>query len=203
MENYIDLWTRVPDIVSLGEEAIRFFNKRLPETDREPKRYLQISDKTTRETLLLILIDASDGASEVTIEKKALQRVQDQTAYLLSQNKKMTSRESDIDDSFWCPAGAVSFRVNIISVRGNDSTNGSKPANKEQEIVHDENEAIAMIIGIAFLPIPDNLSELKIAVKMNKSLRKIAIHFSKRTDNLLGDLHEDVIFKLRLGTFFN
>ena len=201
MKCNLDLWTCVPKIASLGEKAISFFNEGKAEEARENQKYLLIADRDSRKILLIMLIDASQGNDGKTLNSKVWQRVQDQASFLLGQNHRITSRESNADDSFWCPAGAIAFDHYVLSVRGNDATNGCRPANEEQETVHDENEAIAMIIGMAFFPVPNNLSAMKQTVAVNGKLKKIARYFSQTSDPLTGSIHNDDTFKLRLSLF--
>lgn len=152
----IDLLDYVKDIANFGKEAINFLNQKLPPEAKRPGCYLSVIDKTNGETIFTIRLLVNGNFLEEKANKYFnLARDKAKSIFLYQASGYYTSRETHFVESDGCPPGAILYGNHIIAISGQTA---------------DDDEALAVLVGIRFLPMPKDIQNLKIRVVENPRL---------------------------------
>lgn len=176
----INLLDYVKDIANFGKEAINFFNQELSAEAKRPGCYLSVIDKTNGETIFMIRLLVNGNFLEEKANKYFnLARDKAKSIFLYQASGYYTSRETYLVESDGCPPGAILYGNHIISISGQTA---------------DDDEALAVLVGIKFLPIPKDIQNLKMQVAENPRLPLLLEYF-------LSQEPESSCFKTKIQLF--
>lgn len=163
-----DLLACVQDIADLGKEAINFFNQGLPAEIQRPGCYLNIVDKKTGETILMIRVLSQGSFIEEKANKYFNLAISKAKSIFLYQQSAgyYTSRETSLEEDGY-PPGAILYGDHIVSISGQTA---------------DDDEALAILISVGFLPLNEKIGFLKGKVKGNKRIKQLLKHFLWRRE---------------------